>query len=157
MPFLPRDISNEFLPMLEQYKLFANPNFYMTVLLTTAVATSRDFVWKALTRLMSRDLYHEIQKRGDSLSRDEILERFPALLKRDRSTHKIRPTVKHGLRSIDLKQIVWSRLSKQGNELGEFSFAQQEEGQVGAAATLANNMAHGDYYKLDSERPNPEQ
>uniref|UniRef100_A0A7S1PJ75 Phospholipid-transporting ATPase n=1 Tax=Percolomonas cosmopolitus TaxID=63605 RepID=A0A7S1PJ75_9EUKA len=60
-----------------EYRVLLTLNFWLTIVVTAAIANSRDFVWKCWKRIAYRKLYYEVQQHAKLKPRQEIMKYYP--------------------------------------------------------------------------------
>ncbi|KAF0976515.1 hypothetical protein FDP41_004414 [Naegleria fowleri] len=120
----PYPVLKEFYDILQEYRIFLTPHFWVVLMVTVAICCLRDVFWKFWVRIQSRKLYYEVQATHDKKSREEIMQHFPfeeglpVTIKRKRRSP---------LEAQNLKKF-FTNITKPGEYRG-FAFSQTENQQ----------------------------
>jgi phospholipid-translocating P-type ATPase (flippase) len=67
----------EMYDILQEWRLFGNPGFWIIVVLTVTIACLRDIFWKCWIRNYGRNMYYKVQSDAKKIPRTDILKYFP--------------------------------------------------------------------------------
>lgn len=91
--------------VLDVYRIFYLPVYWITLIATLGVTLMRDFTWKAYRRMVSQELYYSALSSGKNIDREVIKDGFPIeegmpIFKESKAQKQVKKLVKKSKKQI---------------------------------------------------------